>query len=357
MKKKILLVDDSALMRRVMSDIINRDPQMEVVDVARDGDEAATLIKNGKVYDCILLDINMPKMNGIGFLKFMDDYNCKIPTLIVSNIASLNTKETIQALELGAFDFVKKPSRIADDDGDEFHTQLISKLHSAAHLVSTKGEGFSVNDHDKKIKEPHIHGYKPAPVTAGDLIVIASSTGGPKSLQTVIPKFPANIGCPIVVIQHMPAGFTASLANRLNDLSPCKVVETEDGMLLENNTVYLAKGGFQVTVSQEKSGKHHLNVRKDPPKNGLRPCADIFIESLLFSGYKNFLCAVLTGMGSDATEGLHNLKTMKNVYIVGQSEATCVVYGMPRSVAEAGIVDTVQDLDKVADALIKKHLK
>lgn len=369
--KKVLIIDDSALMRRVMSDIISSEPDVYAVDTAENGKIAVEYLGERKRYDLILLDMNMPKMDGVSFLKYLNENHYNIPTLLVSSIASKSTKETMVALELGAYDFVKKPEGAALSSG-EFKEQLLEKVRCAfnlrnVHIPTTVHHVTQALDKisaKKTLKPaPREAADAPAktfhrehPVSAknrnGNLIAIASSTGGPKSLQSVIPKFPKDISCPIVVVQHMPAGFTASLAERLDEMSQCRVVEAQDGDVLENGVVYIAKGGYQLNVREMDRKEHCIVLKKDMPRNGLRPCADIFFESLAESGFKKIFCAVLTGMGSDGTKGLIQLKTLKEVYTVGQSENSCVVYGMPRAAAKANVVDKVADLQDVADLLI-----
>ncbi len=349
--KKVLIIDDSALMRRLMSDIIQAEDDLCVADTAENGSVAAEYIKEKRQYDCILLDINMPKMDGIAFLKFMNEIGCNIPTLVVSSIASESAKETIRALELGAYDFVKKPGQFTRKM-DDFANPLLQKIRCSVAINNSAMHPKQETVIPKKSHKEKQGKRKGAKAEIGDLIFIASSTGGPKALQSVIPKFPKHIGCPIVVVQHMPAGFTKSLAERLNEMSSCEVVEAEDGTVLKNGVVYIAKGGFQLSIGLNEKGEQCLFVKKDEPRNGLRPCADIFLESLTESRYRNILCAVLTGMGSDGTSGLVQLKKVKKVYVVSQSEPTCVVYGMPRSAENAGVVDRVADLQDIAGHLI-----
>lgn len=357
--KKILVIDDSALMRSVMSDIINAEPDIVVADTAEDGSVAVRLLEDQEQYDLILLDINMPRMNGIDFLEYLNKNGYSVPTLVVSSIASKSTVETIQALELGAYDFIKKPENMKGADAAKFRRHLLEKVRCAFKLNLNVHYQEPLPEEKKTSRifsscEMKSGRRKISAGEGGKIIFIASSTGGPKALQSVIPRFPANIGCPIVVVQHMPAGFTGSLADRLNEMSRCKVIEAEDGVQLENGVVYVAKGGCQLSVEPMVEHKHRLAVRKDPARNGLRPCADVFLESLLDAEYTKIFCAVLTGMGSDGTNGLLQLKKMKDVYTVGQSEKTCVVYGMPRAAAQAGVVDVVADLQNVADLLTQK---
>lgn len=350
--KKILIIDDSALMRRVMSDIITSEPGMTVADTADNGSTAVKYLESGKRYDCILLDINMPKMDGIGFLTYINEKRITMPVLVVSSIASQSTKETMRALELGAYDFVKKPEGAASI---EFKEQLLQKVKCGFGLrpISYQ-EPVSRRQPEPRVSRPvsRSQRFQGTVGGRGTIIFIASSTGGPKALQSVVPRFPKDIGCPIVVVQHMPEGFTNSLAERLNEMSQCRVKESMDGETLQNGVIYVAKGGYQLRAEQKNLNEHSLAVRKEEPRGGLRPCADIFLESLLDSGYQKIYCGILTGMGSDGTKGLIQLKQLKKVYTVGQSEESCVVYGMPRAAVKAGVVDEVADLQKVADLLI-----
>lgn len=362
--KKILVIDDSALMRRLVSDIISLEPDMVVTDTAENGAVAVQYLESGKVFDCILLDITMPQMDGIGFLRSVRMKNISMPpVLVVSSIASKSAKETIRALELGAFDFVKKPEKYRDGELSVFKDNLLEKIRCGLEIrpvlpVRKKDR----SEETKKLEKPELVKQAPIRMTrsvrndyAGvnsRLIFIASSTGGPRALQSVIPRFPKDIGCPIVVVQHMPENFTASLAERLNEMSECEVKEAVDGEVLRNGVVYVAKGGCQLRVEMKNRSEHVLAVRKEPARGGLRPCADVFLESLLDSGYSDIYCAVLTGMGSDGTQGLIQLKRVKQVYTVGQNKESCVVYGMPRVAAKEGVVDEVADLRRVADTLI-----
>lgn len=185
------------------------------------------------------------------------------------------------------------------------------------------------------------------------LVVIACSTGGPKALQRILPSLPEDLDCPVLVIQHMPLGFTKSLANRLNDLSKINVVEADEGMEVVKGTVYLAKGGFQMRLRQKPGGHHYLTLSEEPAKNGLRPCADVLFESLVQTRYQKIICTVLTGMGDDSLDGIRKLKERKELYIVTQDKETSTVYGMPRAIFMAGYSDKEVPLDKVADVITK----
>lgn len=352
MKKKVLIIDDSALMRRALSDIINGDDELFVEATANNGLEALELLLQGKRYDIILVDINMPKMDGVQFLKEMNKRQIHIPVLVVSSIASQSANETIEALEQGAFDFVKKPRRSIGQDYQEFQSAVLLRVYEACGLSAsvrnmeqekqTRGAGVSNVERRQR------------PSTAKRLVMIASSTGGPKALQSVIPNFPADFPYPIVVVQHMPAGFTQSLANRLDEMSPLTVKEAEDGDVLQKGTVYIAQGGKQCELVEKPSGVFTLSENDKPARGGLRPCADVFLESLVGSSLDHFVCGVLTGMGNDGCKGIQYVKQYKDMKVVAQNEETCVVYGMPRAVAQAGIVNEVVPLEKVAGAMIKQ---
>jgi len=371
MKKKILIVDDSALMRRVISDIIESDDRFHVEDIAVNGLDAFDLIvTNPTKYDAVMLDINMPKMSGIEFLEQIDKRKIKLTVIVVSTVAKQGAKETIRCLELGAFDFVTKPESFIEAKGDSFKTRVLDALIAATKLYRTKPvlltsitttqtapqpESGNVRPRSPMSSAAGLKAEKKPHVTVGQnakkLIALACSTGGPKALQQVIPKLPANLNAPVVIVQHMPEGFTNSLAQRLDEMSPLKVKEAAHGDIIQMGHVYIAKGGSQLRIT--KSGSNYqLTVTSDEPRNGLRPCADIMYESLLDSEYDEITCVVLTGMGSDGTLGINQLNGKKNLYVIAQNEESSVVYGMPKVVADVGLVNEIATLEKIADKII-----
>ncbi|MCH5264890.1 MAG: chemotaxis-specific protein-glutamate methyltransferase CheB [Lachnospiraceae bacterium] len=372
MEKKVLVIDDSALMRRAVSDIINTDKKLEVSDTANDGLSAIDLLDQGKQYDVILLDIHMPKMDGVQFLKELNKRKIKVPTVVMSSIASRSTNETIEALELGAFDFVKKPTGPVKYGFTSFRSDLLVRLYCACDLEEHSG-GMK-KDAPETIEPqrlaPKVHPTGPAesvapeatmqsvrpkrPVHIGEkLAVIASSTGGPKALQSVIPMLPGNFPYPVIVVQHMPEGFTGSLASRLNEMSKLPVKEAEDGEILKKGVVYIAQGGRQCELFQDKNGRYQISEKDKPARGGLKPCADILLESLVDTSFDEIVCVVLTGMGGDGSKGILRAKTCKKIKVVAQDEATCVVYGMPRVAKAAGVVDEMVPLKDVAGTMIK----
>lgn len=186
-----------------------------------------------------------------------------------------------------------------------------------------------------------------------NLVVIASSTGGPKSLQQVIPKLPKNLNAAVIVVQHMPSGFTRSLAERLDSLSEIAVKEAEEGELLQNSQVYIAKGGLHLKVIERK-GNVSLSLTEEPPREGVRPCANYTYESLIDTNFESLVAVVMTGMGADATVGIRNLKKEKSIYTIAQDKETSIIYGMPKMVKEAGLSDISLPLNRIAEEITKK---
>ncbi len=362
MQKKILIVDDSALMRSVISDIIKSDERLAVGGVARDGLDALEHVHRNGDYDAVLLDINMPKMNGLDVLEQLKKERYRPPIIMVSTLTKEGAAETIKALELGAFEFVTKPGSFAQTRSSDFKCDLLSKLEAALRLTpknkpNLSGQGTPLQESknsEPTIKMPEIITPKRrgGPTNGRTLIALACSTGGPKALQVVMPMLPEKLNAAMLIVQHMPEGFTLSLVNRLNEMSRVDIKEAEDGDILKKDQVYLAKGGFQMKFNEAATG-NYLSLTKDPPRGGLRPCADIMYESLVNSSYDKIVCVVLTGMGADGTSGIRQLKATNNVYVIAQDEPTCVVYGMPRAVADAGLVDEVLPLDQIAGAIAR----
>ena len=356
--KKVLVIDDSALMRRVISDIINQDEHLTVGGTANNGVNALEQLKSGEKFDILLIDIKMPKMDGVTLLREMGENRIKIPSIIVSSIASETGAETIEALELGALDFIKKPISSIGEHFAEFREDLLQKVYIAAGIDVTKSS-FRPKEEQTQAKRT-VSAVTPVPrrshhVKKGSkLVVIASSTGGPKALQSVVPFFPANFPYPIVIIQHMPAGFTNSLAQRLDEMSQINVKEANDGEELKAGNVYIAMGGKQCELVSKPGGSYVFSENDKPPRGGLRPCADIFFESLPETSFEEIICAVLTGMGADGCSGISLIRNTHHVRCVAQNQETCVVYGMPRSVVEAGVADKVVPLEHVTATLIKE---
>lgn len=375
--KKVLVVDDSALMRRVLSDIINKDEEFHTEHSARDGLEALKLMEQND-FDAIVLDIIMPRMNGIDFLKEVNERGYTAKIIIVSTIARKGAGETIEALELGAFDFVTKPGNLQEAKSGEFAAKVLSRLYLAMgmewnNILSGEIEASEqilrrmrrsdagvIQEHSERLETTEYKPEKSFPRSSmvnvnasGKLVALACSTGGPKALQQVIPKLPENLDAAVVLVQHMPVGFTASLSARLDEMSEIRVREAQDGEVLQKGTVYIAKGGSQMRVIEKNRHEFVLSVREEGARNGLKPCADILYESLRESSFEDITCVIMTGMGADGTKGILQLKETNKIYVIAQNAESSTVYGMPKAIVESGAADEIKDLDLIADAIIK----
>jgi len=352
MKKNILIVDDSALMRRVMSDIVESDKRFRTADTAKDGLEAFELLIE-KEYDAVLLDINMPRMTGLELLEQLQKNKMKARIVMVSTLTREGAAETIRALELGAFDFVTKPGNYLEARGTGFKQALLEMLEAA--VMPRSGEKpqepvcrktvRALTDTEVRRNAAEARGTR--------VVALACSTGGPRSLQSVLPLIPADIDAGILIVQHMPPGFTNSLAQRLNEMSRIRVKEAEDGEMIEKGCAYIAPGGMHMKIARDGMKRHRVLLAKDAPVGGLRPCANLMYESLLDCGFDEIICVVMTGMGSDGTEGIRRLSTGKSTYVIAQDEATSVVYGMPKAIADACLADAVVPLDKLSESIMK----
>jgi len=356
MRKKVLIVDDSALMRRVFCDIIGADDRFEPADIAVNGVYALKLLSNNS-YDLIVLDMLMPQMDGIAFLKEFQRLGYSGKIVVASTLAKDGSEITLEALSLGAADFIKKPDGLLGIKGDEFRNALTAvidaclfsdgspKTPQQRKAENTKNLELVAKNNQKLDTSVFSKAKK-------KVVAIASSTGGPKALQSVIPFIDANIDAPVLVVQHMPAGFTKTLAERLNQISPLNVVEAKDSMIVEKGTVYIAPGGIHMTV-KTVGNVNRIALLDHPPREGVKPCANYMYESLIDSDYDMISCAVLTGMGADGTAGIKALKEGKSIYVVAQNQETCAVYGMPKCIVTAGLANEIVPLTKVADSINK----
>lgn len=358
--KKVLIVDDSAFMRRVISDIIKSDKRFEVVGTASNGQEALSVVNELKP-DVISLDIQMPVMDGLTMLKKLN-VDHKIPVVMMSTLTKEGATETIQALELGAFDFVAKPDNIFKVNSTEIKEELLEKLYQAAlsgekavtkfkpsiSRTLTPENTSSGTTIRSEVKVSQKSGAK---VTK--LVAIGTSTGGPRALQYLLPYLPKDIDAGIVIVQHMPPGFTKSLSERLNQLSEITVKEAENGDIIENGTAYIAPGDRHLLVKQ--TGSNYVIELSDGPKKGAhKPSVDVMMSSITKINIPHVVGVIMTGMGADGREGLQDLKNARKIHIIAQDEESCVVYGMPKSVVEVGIADEIKPLDQLAVAIVKK---
>ena len=350
--KKILIVDDSALMRRVYYDIIESDKRFQVDNFAKDGMEALEFLRKKK-YDAVILDVNMPNMNGIQLLKALKKEGILARIVMSSTDTSHGAKVTLDALELGAIDFIHKPERSHLCKTEEFHDELLKKLQVACESkpVASVTKAPEVVKEQKAEDKVIIEYARKRKATGKKIIAIASSTGGPKALQSVIPRIPKDISAPVLIVQHMPVGFTATLAERLDGMSEISVKEAVEGEEVLDGCAYLSKGGQHLNVVQ-KNGKHFIHYSDEPSREGVKPCANYMYESLMTCDYDEVVCVVMTGMGADGTAGIENLKNKKKIHVITQEKDTCAVYGMPKSVDQAGLSNQQVALDKIAQEVI-----
>ncbi len=353
-KKRVIVIDDSAFMRRAVCDIINSDNRYEVTDYAKDGiDALAKLAKSD--FDVIVLDYNMPNMDGLEFLKELKKTKRSIPVIMCSTETKEGAEVTLKALELGAVDFVTKPEGLFDMKSDRFKTKMLEIMEAVTDKSSPRAtlplsrSGTEDGGLSSRSKSYISHAAK---ASGNKIICLASSTGGPKALHEVIPKLDSNMDAPMVLVQHMPAGFTQTMAQRLDEVSKVNVKEAEEGDVLTKGCVYIAPGGKHMEVVNS-GGTCKIHLSDAPPIGALRPCANVTFKSLAKTHYDSVICVVLTGMGADGTEGILYLENSKPVHVISQTADTCVVYGMPKAIAESGACDEIVPLDKIAEAIMK----
>jgi two-component system chemotaxis response regulator CheB len=342
-KIKVLVVDDSALMRRIVSDMINSEEDMEVIDIARNGqDMLSKLLKHNP--DVVTLDVEMPVMDGITALKEMKKNHISTPVIMLSSVSRSGTALTMDCLDSGAFDFVSKPSGSISLDINKVKDELILKVK----LAYEKNSGKNQPKENIAVKTEKTSSIRKAPNGKVEAVVIGASTGGPKALYSVITALPEKLGVPVFIVQHMPVGFTKAFAERLNSNSSIKVVEANEGDLIEKDVVYIAPGGFHMEVKSDR--RIHLNT--EPTIWGVRPAVDkLFISGSKVYG-SHLLSVVLTGMGKDGAQGTVEIKKAGGITIA-EDKSTCTIYGMPKAAYETGMVDLVLPLEEVAGQIIK----
>lgn len=325
---KVLVVDDSALIRRIIKDALSQNPEIEVVGTAENGLEAIEKLKELNP-DVITLDVEMPIMNGLETLKRIMAIKA-IPVIMVSAVTTKEASVTVEALMSGAADFVTKPKNLFLDY-NSFIRELQEKVINVA-----RSKGRYTDIKSDLSKSPKTPGESPK-----KLVIIGSSTGGPQALYEVVSRLNSFQDTSVVIVQHMPSGFTKSLAERLNGVSKFIVKEAEDREPLLGGMAYVAPGGYHLIIDGRK-----LSLSKDPPILGVRPSIDV----TMISGAKSFrdktVGVILTGMGSDGARGMEEIKK-NGGKTIAQDEKSCVVFGMPKAAIERGVVDKVVDLGSI----------
>ncbi|WP_086111626.1 protein-glutamate methylesterase/protein-glutamine glutaminase [Xenorhabdus beddingii] len=339
-KITVLCVDDSALMRQIMREIINSHPDMEVVDCAPDPFVARDLIKKHNP-QVLTLDVEMPRMDGIDFLEKLMRLR-PMPVVMVSSLTAKGSEITLKALELGAVDFVTKP-QLGIREGMLAYSEMIAeKIRAAAQAnVSTMTS--------EPVNEAPLH-FKPL-LSSEKLIAVGASTGGTEAIKNLLQFLPVTSPA-LLITQHMPPGFTRSFAERLNKLSLINVKEAEDGERVLPGHAYIAPGDCHMELCRS-GANYQIMVTHAPPVNRHRPSVDVLFRSVAKYAGRNAVGVILTGMGSDGAAGLLAMK-QAGAYTLAQSEASCVVFGMPRAAIQLGAVDDVMDIQKISKAMLAK---
>jgi len=403
---RVLIADDSAFMRQILTDLFNRQPDFETAGVARDGQEAVNKVLELSP-DLVTMDVNMPVMDGLKALEIiMRDQ--PTPVVMLSSLTQAGTEQTIRALELGAVDFISKAGG-SISKVDSIAGEILEKCRNAAKAKVKQllpadlererpGPAFKEGPPNlRRVSLPQRRGYqppqppqapprptggnpyggqrynpllegkprrqppdppsRPSPVQmkaggkgADKLVVIGTSTGGPQALQNVITRLPGQLPCGVLVVQHMPAGFTKALAGRLDAISEVSVKEAEDGDVIKPGHVYIAPGNYHMRLRTEGQAKK-IVLGQDPPVGNHRPAVNVTYDSVAALGRK-LVAVIMTGMGCDGCEGMGKIKSAGG-YSIAQDESTCVVYGMPKAVVDAGLADEVRPVQEIAQAIVE----
>lgn len=407
---KVLVVDDSIVFRRILEGALNRQMGIRVVGTAKNGKEALQLIRMHRPH-LVVLDVEMPEMNGLQTLDEIRRQKLNVGVIMFSSLTLEGARTTFEALSKGAFDFVPKPAgtgafaesvkKIQEDLVPKIRayveSQKITVPKPAVTQVSTTAPapqtapGKTPTDpsepsktltgtstprkipHVQPVTRPVMHNRVTAapangcntttqttsipsripPIRTGqiEIVGIGVSTGGPNALNEVIPKLPANFKLPVLLVQHMPPVFTTQLANRLNEKSKIRVVEAQQGMKIEPGTVYLAPGDYHMEVAINGT-ERIINLNQNPPENSCRPSVDVLFRSISHVYGGRSLAVIMTGMGQDGFKGIQNMKA-KGAAVIAQNQETCVVWGMPKFVVEAGLADRICPLNEIASAIVE----
>ena len=339
---RVLVIDDSAFVRKVVTQMLSRSPFIDVVGAAHDGAEALEMVERLRP-DVVTLDLVMPVMDGLEFLRRQMAIR-PIP-VVVCSISHESGAAALEAFELGAVEFIQKPTALATDRVFEIADELVSKVKAAAavHLARVSPS--------EKPQAPEAAPSTPVPspptASQADIVVIGISTGGPQALREVIPRFPANFPVPIAVVLHMPIGYTEMYAQRLNEISQLEVVEARDGERIRAGAMFLAPAGRHLTMRRNGDGTVRARLDLRPADTPHRPAVDVLFRSAADVFGPRVLGVVMTGMGNDGVVGAAHVKASGG-RILTEAESSCVVYGMPRAVVEACVSDRVATLGEMA---------
>lgn len=341
---RTLIVDDSAFVRKTVREILSRSPYIDVVGVARDGEEALELVAELKP-DVVTCDLTMPRLDGVGFVR-QQMARAPLPILILT-ASPQDATLVLDALNAGAVDLVQKPTALANEQLLNIREQLVEKVKTAA-----------------RVPVSHLHlaidgeaPAAPAPVSTGptkaDVVVIGVSTGGPQALRLLLPELPANFPVPIAMVLHMPLGYTAPFAEKLNELSAIDVAEAREGDLLRPGLALLAPAGRHLELRRNRQGAVVAHLTMHPIDRTHRPSVDVLFRSAAEVHGSRVLGIVMTGMGDDGKEGAAWIKAQGGT-ILTEAESSCIIYGMPRSVVEAGLSDAAIPLSKISSTILER---
>ncbi len=343
----VLVVDDSSFMRKSISMIIEKDPQLFIIGIARDGMDAIEKIQRLKP-NVVTMDVEMPVMDGITALEKIMNL-CPVPVMMLSNYTQEGAEITIKALELGAADFFLKSELIKGDVKEEVIYDFLNRLKIIAqnknlYLRQAKNlqyKGIASKEGKFSDRGPLV-----------DLLIIGTSTGGPAALQSILPYFPQDTRVPILVLQHMPPGFTKPFAERFNTFCNLRVKEAEDGDVLEPGNIYIAPAGFQTLLNKRNDGGIALKIEESSDERILyKPSVNVTLNSAAPIYKERLLAVILTGMGNDGLEGCRAVKKY-NGHVIVEAEESCVVYGMPKAVYEAGLADIQVPLPNILNSIM-----
>jgi len=338
---RVLVIDDSAYVRKVVREILSRSPFLEVVGAARDGREALDLVEQLDP-DVITCDLIMPELDGVGFVR--EQMQRKPVPIIIMSVAKETAEAALTALDAGAIDFVQKPTALASEKIFEVSNELIEKVKAAGSIALNRLPT-PPQPHIAAAVEPSVAGTHSV-----DLVVLGISTGGPQALKRLIPQLPSDFPVPVVMVMHMPVGYTEMYAAKLNELSKLEVREAAEGDELKPGRVFLAPAGRHLTLKRNADGKvvTHLDAR--PFSTLHRPSVDVLFQSAAEVYRNRVLGVVMTGMGSDGKQGAAWIKSQGGL-VFTEAESSCVVYGMPGVVVEAGLSDKSIALENMAHAI------
>jgi len=338
---RVLVVDDSAYIRKVVTEMLTRESGIEVVGTARDGEDALDLVERLRP-DVVTCDLIMPGLGGVEFIRRQMAAR-PVPIIIVS-IAAESSERVLSALDAGAIDFVQKPTALATEKVYDLAEELVSKILAAAEASLGRLRAI-----------PPAEPIPPHAAFSGryDVVVIGVSTGGPQGLKSVVPRLPADFPIPIVIVLHMPIGYTEAYAKRLDETSALSVIEAREGDVLRRGLVLVAPAGRHLTLHRNGDGQTSVRLDLRPLDTPHRPSVDVLFQSAAELYGDRVLGVVMTGMGIDGRDGAAWIKARGGA-VLTEAEETCVVYGMPRSVVEAGLSDEAVPLDRLTAAIMQR---